>query len=226
MSEQLSANLVKVLNSGAEKKLAIEGAELEELPLGGIEGKKYRLTVPSPLSSEHGKLAEPLIFIVKESKYDDFDELNEVIKAYRVLYAKGYPVPGTVRRYDQPSMKSYLISSDMTEGGKQWVWGVNDDPTDQELETLREMNFTVKDIADLEIQARAIAEKATADQINLDTYYYHIRKNKETGKVEIILLDIYPKSMFVPWKQEGTNQDKVTEFFKEMRVEMSKLTTR
>lgn len=198
MNETIPLALKKPSGAGKERVFQTLNSELTHLPLGGHEGQKFTLKIDNPLKKADGTPAEPLYFVVKELIEKSEPELEQLSRAYRILQDKGYPVPLTVRSFQREG-KNYLAASDMTEGGKYWIWGFNDDASPEEADELRAMQLSAVEVAELKSQVAKIADQAVRDTLNMDGYWYHIRKNKETGKVDVVILDIYPNFLFLKY---------------------------
>lgn len=160
-------------------------SKFHELPIGGYEGKKYF----TELSKDHRNVAHEYEFISKVYPSYDKKEVINIIQAYDSLRKKGYIVPNTVRYFEQND-RVYLMMSDMTEGGKYKIWGYSNDMSAQQYEDLKMMNINESELFFIKNKALELANKADSENVNLLTPTYHVRKNMETGEIDIIFLDV------------------------------------
>lgn len=181
--------LKKSVTGGGETTVVVQVIDEKDLPIGGAEGGKRLLSVQI-----HRRLREFLTaqYFVKEflpNPHMNLKVIKEVCLAYRVLFKKRYPVPETARYFIRDG-KVTLVLSDMTEGGKYYVWGINDKPTSEDEKTFAEMNISQEDLISIRRQLRDLSAKASEDNIRLVDYNYQLKKHKMTGEIKVILLDL------------------------------------
>jgi hypothetical protein len=194
------ARLVKISQSGQEvSAMEVLPIDTEVLEIGGAEGKKYHLRFNNPRLTDQRadrNLPETLQLFLKEHHETRTPEyMRSLVAFYAKLRNKGYPVPKTVRLIEYGG-KSYLAMSDISENGKYLVWGYSDDMTDHQYDDLKEMNLTPEEIQTIAGSVTHICERATQDDVEVYAHLFHIRKEKSTGKVDVMLLDLAVPSAF------------------------------
>ncbi len=188
MSED-SIELIKFGPKGP-KSSKLDLVESSDLPVGGLEGQKSKTALKNPYyKAEKTGVSPTLDFVSKEYALNDKDRVLEVIKTYGFLRSRGYPVPQTTRYYEKNG-KIYLLMTDMTEGGKYKLWGYSDELTPEQEDALKDMSLSEEDMSAAEKIANELAAKATKDRIYLLNFYYHIRKDVDTGAIDVVLLDV------------------------------------
>lgn len=156
------------------------------LSLGGRSGDKYSAVL------ELGNKTEIPVIIKKLDSFDTVAAEN-IIRAFLTLHKKGYPVPPVVRYFiDDHKNKHeiYLVASDMTVNDDYYVWGYSELMSVEQQETLKNMELSMPDVLGLIDLMQDMARKAAHDNFSFQSYYYHIRKHKETGSLDIFLLDL------------------------------------
>jgi len=174
----------------------IRGEGFRQLPLGGKEGRKFFTPLVNPRYREGRKDVSPeLGFISKEDAM--VDKSVYMIPIYNLLRKKGYPVPATTRYFEKDG-HTYLMMTDMTEGGKYKIWGYSDDMSKEQIKDLNSLNLNEDDIAQIQKMALTFADRADKDNITLPYWTYHVRKNLRTGKLDIVFLDLKPEVLKPP----------------------------
>ena len=175
--------------------------DIEELLVGGQEGKKYQGSVVLKAHS-FLKRAKEFLGLRAKRKISIVDknhnipsnigitEVKEICLAYAFLRKNGYLVPGTSRYYVDETNHAHLVLSDMTQGGKKRIWGFSDFMTKEQDQELAAMNLTDQDVEIIRKKAIALAHKANRDKIRLYYPYFHILQDKQTRGVSVCLLDI------------------------------------
>lgn len=168
----------------------INDLKFKPLSLGGDEGIKFLTSLVNPrnIKDRNGAVAEKFEFISKEYKHDRVTDVIKIIQTYDFLRKRGYPVPATTRYFEKDG-KIYLLMTNVTEKGKYLVWGYSDTMSKEQQADLLSMNLTDNDIQNIRDMALTYATKAGKDDIDLPFCTYHVRKNLETGKIDIIFLD-------------------------------------
>ncbi|GIK83517.1 MAG: hypothetical protein BroJett025_01390 [Patescibacteria group bacterium] len=177
-------------------KILIEA--IQSVDVGGCEGSKFLMIV---LLQELGRIT----YFAKEYKYNaratnkfDFSSYENtlskvaaVVEAYTLLRKKGYLVPEFAAYFINTQTETmYMISSDMTEGGKYIVWGLSDSMTDVQNQDFVQMKITPDDYSKIKRLVSDVVKQANRDRVYLDCYHFHLRQEKKTRKFEICLLDV------------------------------------
>lgn len=195
---------------------------LEELSLGGFEGKKYKTSLVNPRSKDgRENVASEIKFISKE--YPSRTDVLDRILIYDELRKKRYPVPATTRYFEKEG-KHYLLMTDMTEDGNYKLWGYNDykpEQKDEELkskENLKSMNLSDNDINFINKIASDYAIKAQKDGFNLTFPIYHVRKNLNNGQIDMCFLDVDKRVVMSKSeiKHFVSNSEEVARFIREL----------
>lgn len=161
---------------------------MDGLPIGGGEGLKYRFRITNP-RFQSGSREPFLCFFVKQYRYLDDDTPELLTREYARLRQQGFPVPPTVRRMNIKD-KQYLVMTDMTYGGRYLIWGYSDRMSFKQLQDLSDMHLTQSDMITINNLVDGLFSLALANNFMVRAHYLHIRKDKETGNIDIIVLDI------------------------------------
>lgn len=191
-----------------------------QMEVGGYEGIKRKLTVFNPRSYGRDDVAKDLTFVTKECRYED--ETISLLEAYHQLRKTNFPVPNTTRIYLSECGSLYqLVMTDMTENGKYALWGFSNKMHKMQGEVLRSLNLSDEEVGCIEKQANEIAHKAANEGHRIRFFNYHLRKNLETGMVDVVLLDIgsYNLKVLKPitWWILQDNLEDVQDFMKELQ---------
>jgi hypothetical protein len=176
--------------SGIAKVYEMIDSGTESLPVGGTGGLKFRIVIRNPRYHDgRDGVCEVLPFILKKCNGVNEEAILDDIQVYDDLRRRGYPVPQTIRCCKKDG-EIYLLMSDLTCQGEYIVWGPSRNMSRQQYKDLLLMNLTDKEIESIEGKARSFAEQATEDGIALGHNCYHVRKNPNTGEVNIVFLDV------------------------------------
>ncbi len=97
--------------------------------------------------------------------------------------------------------------------------GANDYPEPSEAETLRFMQLSPKDLANIESTVMNLARRAAEDRYFFFFSNYHVREHIESGEKEVIVLDTTPLSIIrlrsFPFEQ--VNIEQVEKFMLELK---------
>lgn len=158
------------------------------MPVGGSEGKKTIITIENP-RYEPGRtdVSPELTFISK--RYYTKEKALGVVEYTDKLRSLGFPVPPTTRYYEENGEPNIMMT-DMSEGGKNIIWGGNGSADPEEAIALQSMNLTKIDLQNIERQVRDIFKKAVQNSVRIYGDNYHLSKSRETGEVKVILIDI------------------------------------
>lgn len=181
--------------SSMSRVFSTEDAELSPLPIGGITGNKYLLSLKNPRFEQNplrGDISEQLTFFAKEHPGYSFGRLLNLAKYYRELYNLGFPVPPTTRVFRLRN-RFFLAMSNMTENGIYKIWGYNNEPNYEEVKTLMSMNLGSSELTDVENQLVNLCKLADDTQKILNWWYFHVRQNIQTTSINIVLLDLLYK---------------------------------
>lgn len=189
-----SIELHKPAGVGKERSFKGRYQLLNRVVVGGHEGYKYLSAIyrrqPEPKNLNH-----PLMnLFIKELRFDNLFKAKRFAKEYSRLYRQGFPVPPTVRFFEEEG-RAYLAMTDMTYGGQYLIWGYNDASVPQENANLAAMKLSPEMIADVSDQALEIARHAGKCKHIFPWYSYHVRQHILTREVNVILLDIYPEDL-------------------------------
>lgn len=192
----LSLDLIKVRRNTSPKVFQTKDFELTEMIVGGREGKKFHLKVEIPFWKDGVLKTYELFFVVKEVAWSPLalSRPEDFVKTYFDLYTKGYPVPATVR-YFQDEGRNFIAMSDMKENNAYWLWGYNDYSLPSDNDDLRAMNLTYANVQWIKSQVLELEEQSRKDTLNFEYHNYQLRKHKETGELSVILLDILPRTV-------------------------------
>lgn len=204
----------------------IIASRTERLSLGGSEGTKSRIAIRNPRHHEgRGDVSETLPFILKTFKGRGKEEILLDIWVYHDLRRKGYPVPETLRYFEEDGVR-HILMSDLTCQGECLVWGNSVNMTEQQYSDLLLMDLSDKEVKIIEKKARGFAEKLSRDGTALGHNCYHVRKNLNTGEVDIVFLDVHGlTSLLGIVSCNGLvefNQSSVDTFIESLRVSVSK----
>lgn len=146
-----------------------ELAEQEMVPVGEESPKRF-----VELSVQRDGQERSAGRFVKRQYANSEHALSDAIKADE-LRAVGIPVPPTVRYSEDEGGQPYLLISDLTEGGKNKVWSMNN--SDQELQ---ELALAESDLEDIDRQLLDISNQATRGNftINADAYFIVQKPNR------------------------------------------------
>ena len=126
----------------------------------------------------------------KEYEYLDPETVENIVKVYDTARQDGFPVPATTRYFETKDYYPGILMTDMTEGNKYRVWGYNDNPTDQENETLKNMALSSDNLLRIRNQCDSIVDLANEKKRLLAFHNFHIRQDRKTKDVEVFLLDL------------------------------------
>jgi len=212
MSDRI-IELVKNPTLPNEKTIKVDVLKEENIGVGGAEGVKFGIhfELKNKFKTREAKL------ITKRLRYFKGVEAPNLVNAYKTAHKEGFITPETVR-YTKEGEDDILMMSDMSEGGKYIIWGYNDHSTKKEHAAYRELNLSKSDIQEIKSQGMKYVEKANSLDRSLWFYNYHIRKDKETGKLELFLLDLDPHYMQIP-HGPNMNQENFERFFKVLGAE-------
>ncbi len=186
-------------SNGHDGSYFIDVRNLREMtlaPLGGGNGNKYYI-----FSGEERFIAKEIRLPLSITE----PSLNQLVAFYEELYSRGYCVPEKVT-YCSYGENSYLIMSDMSENGKFLLWGINDLPHEEEIHQLREMQLTMEDIEIIRAQLAQWLSKAAAEGVYIGESCYHLRKNRQTGSIDIVFL-FKDSQNIIPLKNEEINRN-------------------
>jgi hypothetical protein len=175
--------LIKPSGLGKEKRTKVELVSRQKIDLPGLEGDKYRLEI------RH--LGRQISLITKETAVRSGKkelENRSIIRVYRALRSKGYPVPDITRIVNIDG-NSGLALSDMTENGQYDIWGLNDAVNDVDRDTIRNMNLSEGEQIQIRTLITELADRATADGFSFNWCHYHVRKHRQTGKLDTVIMD-------------------------------------
>lgn len=189
----------------------------QDVPLGGMEGKKQKIIIKNPKygPDKTREVSETLSYISKE--YKSKEKVIETIMIYDALRKKGLPVPPTTRYFEENG-HHYLLMTDMTHGGKSVVWGLSDDMTSENQNSIDKMEIKSADLTDIRNLSREWAKTATTASLHPLESNYHLRKNLETGKFDIIILDV--DSRIINPAYPVNNIDETTYFMMDIETAM------
>lgn len=182
--------------------------DVQPLVTGGLEGKKYRIIATDSDGQEQ-------FLVSKEFDPNDLkneERLDEVVKAFRLLNELNFPCPRYVEKITEEGV-TYLLATDLTEGGKYKIWGMSSGMIKEQQDELMEMNLSPTDLALLEAQARAVASNAERNGLNIKYYNYHVIHDPETGENSIALLDVDKDLYSDSGKENGVGNYDDAEFF-------------
>lgn len=126
----------------------------------------------------------------KEYEYLDEEDVIEIIKIYDKARKEGFPVPPTTRYFLTKDYQPAILMTDMTQGGKYKIWGFNDSFSKDEVATLKSMGLKEGDFSKVKQLSEEIMKKANEKRHVLGFQNYHIRQDTETGKIDIVILDL------------------------------------
>jgi len=166
-----------------KKKISLVQIKTEKLSVGGSEGDKN-------IASYQQKDGRVVTYLEKTPVTDkETGSVEQIVGAYHELRKRGLPVPPVVMLQEKEGVKQ-LVMTEMTENGKYYLWGYSDNETREQASEFKALGITKSDIQIIEGKVLEIARKATETNTSLEQHQFHIRKNKETGQFEIVLLDI------------------------------------
>lgn len=171
-----------------ERRTYLEAVSTQAATVGGSEGLKHWLTLKSPLfSPTSGRLT--LKYFLKENSYRTLESLENLILRYIELRKLGLPVPNMTRMVEVNG-SWHLVMSDITENGRYLVWGFSDNMSLAQLEELAQMKLTKKDLHLIEAMVEALFVKAEQVRQSLRMPFIHVRRDTQTGELDLILLDV------------------------------------
>lgn len=184
----------------ADQTYIAANATLRCMRTGGHEGEKIAMEVPFLQAcglDEKPNIAEPRYFVAKA--FSSLEEVLSLIDMSRDLSMKNYPAPTTeyyfTRRDDTTGREVfYAVIEDMRKNDAYLLWGQNEFPTTDEDNELRAMNLSGEDVTQLHAKAHTLAQQANQDGYYFHWSSYHVRRNKETGELDIVLLDVSPRT--------------------------------
>ena len=147
--------------------------------------QRVDLSVTGRFGTKHG------FFIAKvDFSNNGPDYILSVIKANQLARSHQLPVPPTTRFFTDNNFNPGVLMTDMTAGGRYWLWGANNDFHKQELETLQSMElYDENSQGQIKSQAQYLAGVATKADLFLNFGSYHLRREKNTGELDVVLLD-------------------------------------
>lgn len=153
--------------------------EQETLFVGGAEGPKI---VFEMCMGENSTLS---LGRVVRKKCETIGAAAHVVRKVNILRGRGYPVP-PVCMYGETSGEAYTYMSDLSEGGRYFVWGLSANQTPQEQNALEVISPTLQELNDT---VGSYADRMDGD----DIFAYHdvwaIRREKIGGSLEAFVLD-------------------------------------
>jgi len=80
--------------------------------------------------------------------------------------------------------------SDMRKNKDYYIWGFSDLMSKDQQNTLKKMNLSMSEVHHIIDLIQNLARSAAKDELSFEAHYYHIRKHKKTGMIDICLLDL------------------------------------
>lgn len=179
--------------------------KIEPLKVGGKEGPKHRITTEA---KEVEGTREKAFFVSKEYHGKLKHLAYASVKGNDLLRDHGFPVPRKVICLENEGV-AYVVMSDVTDGGRFQIWGYSDKMTPEQIEELKAMNLSADDVKDIAEKAKKYADQAAADDLMLLFMHYHVRKEVETGKIDLVFLDVdkrvYDHEVYDPTEKNPAN---------------------
>lgn len=214
MSDKIS-ELIKHPKLENTKTTNVYEIDETDLGVGGTEGNK--LNIRFELKNTLGK--REIKLISKKIKHFKGREAPDVVNAFDAAKKDGFLTANTVR-LAKAGDDDVLLMSDMTEGGKYILWGYNDHSTDQETKAFYDLKLTDKDKKEIRDQGNNFIKKANSLDRSLWFYNFHIRRDKDTGKIELLLLDLDPHYFNTP-HSSVMNEENFNRFFRLLNLDPS-----
>ena len=189
------------------EKTQVVFCDVQLLNIGGCEGLKYRAK-----AIINGKLCN---LFIKELKYHhsfEFNQIEDAIRSSMLLKKHGFLVPDIIK-YFYHNETIYVVMSDLSENGEYYLWGFSDLMTKEQKQELLDMKLTKNQVSQIEKRVVSISNRASRKKIKLSFNYYHVRKHKKTGKIDICFLDIDPIDIYEDKTFIKKNNKKEADFF-------------
>ena len=215
MTDKIS-ELIKNPHEVGERSTKVDFVEETNLGVGGGEGDKFNIK----FELKRNQSKRDISLISKRIRHHRGSEAPSLVNSYKVVKQDGFLSPDTVR-YAKVDGKDILLMTDMSEGGKYIVWGFNDKQTEKEFQAFRDLKLNDTDIDEIKKQGKSFVELANKRDRKLQFYYFHIRKERKTGEVQLFLLDVDPAYLNPPWNADH-NQKEFDIFFDLLKVEPEK----
>lgn len=214
MSE-ITHDIIEDLRDGRNKSSEYQIDLGEPLDVGGREGSKHIATISILRPGESHEEHKEIKLFAKE--LSSKEHVAHCIEANNFLKRSGFLVPSTMR-YLFKEGKHYLLSTDMTEGGKYTLWGFSGGNTDSQTNDLDNMLLSESDLVDIKKRVMAEAEKADGLGVVIYANMYHIRNEVASKRLEICFLEA--DRYVLSDNQDFSNKEQAEIFLAKLRQEL------